>query len=192
MGAAAGYANNRFGSPWASSLVSEWVFSLALVLLLFVMGFAFGADKEAAVKLKKAGLRILVVPLAVASGSLVGGLIGGLVLGLNVFGCMTVSAGFGWYTLVGPLVGDLLGAEWGMLGFVVNFLRELLTIVTVPFAVKVDKLVPVAFGGATAMDTTLPVITRYCGDETLITAFSSGFTLSLAAPFTITAMATLT
>jgi uncharacterized membrane protein YbjE (DUF340 family) len=79
-----------------------------------------------------------------------------------------------------------------MLGFVVNFLRELLTIVTVPFAVKVDKLVPVAFGGATAMDTTLPVITRYCGDETLITAFSSGFTLSLAAPFTITAMATLT
>jgi uncharacterized membrane protein YbjE (DUF340 family) len=46
-------------------------------------------------------------------------------------------------------------------------------------------------GGATAMDTTLPIIVRYSGQETLITAFSSGLILTIAAPFTITAVATL-
>jgi uncharacterized membrane protein YbjE (DUF340 family) len=46
-------------------------------------------------------------------------------------------------------------------------------------------------GGATAMDTTLPVIVRYCGQDTLITAFSSGFTLTMIAPFAITTIAAL-
>jgi len=57
--------------------------------------------------------------------------------------------------------------------------------------VRLDKYVPVAFGGATSMDTTLSVTVRYCGSEMLITAFSSGFTLSLIAPITIIAIAAL-
>ena len=93
--------------------------------------------------------------------------------------------------VAGPLVGQLFGAEFGALGFTVNFLRELLTITTISLTVRINRYVPIAFGGATTMDTTLPVIVRYCGSEALITAFSSGFALSLAAPFTITAIATL-
>jgi uncharacterized membrane protein YbjE (DUF340 family) len=93
--------------------------------------------------------------------------------------------------LSGPLVGQLLGAEWGALGFVVNFLRELLTITTVSVTSKGGKYIPVAFGGATTMDTTLPVIIRYSGSEALITAFSSGFALSIMAPFAIMALASL-
>jgi uncharacterized membrane protein YbjE (DUF340 family) len=77
------------------------------------------------------------------------------------------------------------------LGFSVNFLRELLTIVTISFTTKIGKYVPIAFGGATTMDTTLPVIVQYCGSEELITAFTSGFILSLIAPFAIAAIATL-
>jgi uncharacterized membrane protein YbjE (DUF340 family) len=57
--------------------------------------------------------------------------------------------------------------------------------------VKVDKYAPTASGGATAMDTTLPIIVRYCGSDTLITAFSSGFVLTMIAPFTIMAIASL-
>jgi uncharacterized membrane protein YbjE (DUF340 family) len=171
--------------------VSGYLFNFSLIFLLFVMGFSFGVDKEATLKLKKAGLKILVVPLAVALGSILGGLVGGLILGINVFASMAVSAGFGWYTLAGPLVGQLFGAEFGALGFTVNFLRELLTITTISLTVRIDQYAPVAFGGATTMDTTLPVIVRYCGSEALITAFASGFALSLIAPFTITAIATL-
>ena len=39
--------------------------------------------------------------------------------------------------------------------------------------------------------TTLPIIVRYCGSDTLIRAFSSGFVLSIMAPFTIIAIASL-
>ena len=191
LGVAAGYLNHIFGNIFAGIFVSDYLFNFSLILLLLVMGFMFGADKEAAAKLKKAGLKILVVPFSVALGSVLGGLIGGLILGINVFASLAVSAGYGWYTLAGPLVGQLFGVEFGALGFTVNFLRELLTITTISLTVKIDKYAPVAFGGATTMDTTLPVIVRYCGSEALITAFSSGFTLSLIAPFTITAIAAL-
>ncbi|MEM4521378.1 MAG: LysO family transporter, partial [Candidatus Bathyarchaeia archaeon] len=51
---------------------------------------------------------------------------------------------------------------------------------------------PIAIGGATAMDTTLPIITRFCGQDSIIIALTSGFILTLIAPFTITAIAMLT
>jgi len=87
------------------------------------------------------------------------------------------------------LIGQLFGAELGTLGFVANFFRELLTITAIPLMVKLDKYAPVASGGATTMDTTLPVIMRYCGSDMLITAFSNGLILTLIAPFTIIAIA---
>lgn len=191
FGVLAGYLNNDYAHIIDNGWISSYAFDFSLVVLLFVMGFMFSVDKEAAAKLRKAGLKILVVPFSIGLGSIVGGLFGGALLGISVVGSMAVSAGFGWYTLAGPLVGQLLGANFGALGFVVNFLRELLTMVTVPLMAKIDSYTPVALGGATTMDTTLPVIVRYCGSETLITAFSSGFTLSIFAPFAITAIATI-
>jgi uncharacterized membrane protein YbjE (DUF340 family) len=118
-------------------------------------------------------------------------LVGGLILNINIAGAMAVSSGCGWYTLSGPLIGQLFGAEMGTLGFVANFLRELLTITLIPLMVKLDKYAPVASGGATTMDVTLPVIMRYCGDDALITAFSNGFILTLTVPFTIIALSSL-
>ena len=41
------------------------------------------------------------------------------------------------------------------------------------------------------MDTTLPVIVRYGGSEVLVAAFSSGFVLSLVAPFAVLGFASL-
>jgi len=189
MGVVAGYLNNNYANLINNSWVSGYLFDFSLILLLFVMGFVFSTDKEAVAKLRKAGLRILGVPFSIALGSIAGGLVGGYVLGINVVGAMAVTSGFGWYTLAGPLVGQLFGADLGALGFVVNFLRELLTIVTIPLMAKIDRYTPVALGGATTMDTTLPIIVRYCGSEALIVAFSSGFALSVMAPFTITAIA---
>jgi uncharacterized membrane protein YbjE (DUF340 family) len=191
VGSIAGYLNNNWARVIENTWISDYAFNGALMLLLFVMGVSFSMDREAIAEMRRIGLRILVVPLAIGLGSVLGGLVGGLILGINAVGTMAVSAGFGWYTLAGPLVGQLLGAEWGALGFVVNFLRELLTITTVSMTSKAGKYVPVAFGGATTMDTTLPVIVRYSGTEALITAFSSGFALSIMAPFAIMALASL-
>ncbi|MEM3640351.1 MAG: lysine exporter LysO family protein [Candidatus Bathyarchaeia archaeon] len=191
FGGIAGYINSSWGTQTISTFVSDYVFNIALIALLFFMGISFGLDKESTKKLRQANFRILSIPFAVASGSIIGGLTSGLILGINPIASMSVCAGYGWYTLAGPLNGQLFGAEWGALGFTVNFLRELLTIATISLTVKIDKYAPVAMGGATTMDTTLPAIVHYCGQETLITAFSSGFILTLIAPFTITTIATL-
>jgi uncharacterized membrane protein YbjE (DUF340 family) len=155
------------------------------------MGLTFAIDKEAVAKLKATGLKLLIVPILVILGSILGGLVAGLIFQLDLFGSMAVTAGYGWYTLTGPLLTQMLGTTWGALGFAANFLRELLTIVTITLLVRLDKYAPIASGGATTMDTTLPVIVRYCGSETLITAFSSGFVLSIVAPFTVVAIASL-
>jgi len=191
IGVGAGYVNNNLTTFVASNWVTDYLFNASLFVLLFVMGLSFGIDKEAIAKLRSKGLKILVVPVAVALGSILGGLLGGLILRLDIYASMAVTAGYGWYTLTGPLMKQILGTEWAAMGFAVNFLRELLTIITVSLMVKVDKYAPIASGGATTMDTTLPVIVRYCGSDVLVTAFSSGFALSMIAPFTVVAMASL-
>ncbi len=191
VGVVLGYVNNSVVGVVPSVWINTYLFNGALLLLLFVMGLAFGIDKEAVGKLKARGFRILVIPVVVVLGSVLGGLVGGFVLGLNVFGSMAVTSGFGWYTVTGPLLTQVLGSQWGALGFTANFLRELLTIVLVSVWAKADKFAAVASGGATTMDTTLPVIVRYCGSDVLVAAFSSGFVLSLLAPFMVLAFASL-
>lgn len=191
VGVLVGYLNNNFGVPVLNSVVSSHLFNLSLIALLFIMGLLFGADEEALTRLRKTGFKILTFPVAIALGSIFGGFAGGMLLRTNVFAAMGVCAGCGWYTLAGPLAGQLFGVEWGALGFAVNFLRELATITTASVAKKIDKYAPIAMGGATAMDTTLPVIVRYCGQDALIEAFSSGFILTLIAPFAITAIASI-
>ena len=189
LGAAAGYLNNNFFNFFPSGLISDQLFTATLIVMLFVFGFSFGLDKYSLQKMRKTGPRIIAFPILVALGSLLGGLIAGLVLSLSLTDTLAVSSGFGWYTLAGPVMKDMLGTQWGTLAFTANFFRELLTIITIPFMVKLDKYAPIASGGGTTMDTTLPLIVRYCGKDTLITAFSNGLVLSLIAPFAIVALA---
>jgi uncharacterized membrane protein YbjE (DUF340 family) len=191
VGGVGGYLNSNWRNAIAGNVVSEYLFRVSLIVPLFVMGLQFGLDKESMTKLRKTGFRILTVPLAVVLGSILGRLAEGLILGINTVASMVVCAGYGWYTLAGPLMIQMFGAEWGALGFAVNLLREMITIVTVSLMIKIDKFAPIASGGATTMDTTLPVIVCYCGSDALITAFSSGFALSVMAPFTIIAIASL-
>jgi uncharacterized membrane protein YbjE (DUF340 family) len=191
LGGATGYLNANRASFVSSVWVSDYLLTASLMLLLFVMGVAFAMDKDSFSKIRRIGPRILIVPLAIAFGTILSAVVSALILGINVVATAAVTAGYGWYTLTGPLVGQIFGAKWAALGFAANFLRELLTILTASLMVRVDKYAPTASGGATAMDTTLPIIVRYCGSDTLITAFSSGFVLSLIAPFMIVAIASL-
>lgn len=191
LGILGGYLSSNWGSMAAGVWISDYAFDAALILLLFVMGLAFGLDKDSMRKMRQKGFRILIVPVAVACGSILGGVISALILNIDMSATMAVSAGYGWYTLAGPVVSQLFGADWGTLGFAVNVLRELLTITTISLTAKIDKYAPIAAGGATTMDTTLPIIMRYCGADALVTAFSSGFVLSIMAPFTITIIAML-
>ncbi|MEM3054264.1 MAG: hypothetical protein QXM52_00960, partial [Candidatus Bathyarchaeia archaeon] len=59
IGLLAGYVNNNFGFPSLDTVISEHVFNVSLIALLFFMGLFFGVDKEALAKLRKTGFKIL-------------------------------------------------------------------------------------------------------------------------------------
>jgi uncharacterized membrane protein YbjE (DUF340 family) len=107
MGILAGYLNNSFGVSLLNVVFSEYAFNISLVSLLFLMGVLFAANEKATAKMKAAGFKMLVFPFAVALGSVLGGFVGGLILKIDVFASMAVCAGYGWYTLAGPLAGQL-------------------------------------------------------------------------------------
>ena len=112
-GILAGYLNNNFGTPLLNMFLSEYIFNLSLIALLFLMGMLFMLDEKAVAKMREAKFRILVFPFAVALGSIIGGLFGGLILRIDLFASMGVCAGYGWYTLAAPLAG---AAFWAGVG----------------------------------------------------------------------------
>lgn len=191
LGVLFGYLNNNILQAIPSALISDQLFTATLIVMLFVFGFMFGMDKDAIQKIRKTGARILVFPALVALGSLVGGLVAGLLLQINLAGSTAIGSAMGWYTLAGPLMTSMMGTQWGTLAFTTNFFRELITITAIPLLVRLDKHAPIASGAGTTMDTTLPLIVKYCGKDTLITAFSNGLLLSLVAPFMMVAFASL-
>jgi len=191
LGCVAGYINNNLLNVVPNALVSDQLFTAALIAMLFVFGFSFALDKASIEKMRRTGARLITFPFLVVLGSLVGGLVAALILQINLAGAMAVSSGYGWYTLSGPMMGQLMGPTWGTLGFTANFLRELTTIATIPLMIRLDKYAPIASGGGTTMDTTLGVIVRYCGKDTLMLAFSNGLILSIIAPFATVALSSL-
>ncbi len=85
-----------------------------------------------------------------------------------------------------------LEATLGAIGFLTNVIRELLAFVLIPvLAARLDPLTAIAPAGATAMDTTLPLIQRAAGSTTAIIAFVSGTVLSSAVPVLIPLLAKL-
>ncbi|MEM2947266.1 MAG: LysO family transporter, partial [Candidatus Bathyarchaeia archaeon] len=85
IGILVGYLNNNFGAPSLNIVFSEYVFNFSLIALLFLMGMLFATDEKAVAKMRQAKLKILVFPLSVALGSIIGGLVGGIILRLDVF-----------------------------------------------------------------------------------------------------------
>lgn len=48
-------------------------------------------------------------------------------------------------------------------------MREIIALLAAPFLVRFfGRLAPIAVGGATTMDTTLPIITRYSGEKYIV------------------------
>ncbi len=48
------------------------------------------------------------------------------------------------------------------------------------------KLAPISVGGATTMDTTLPILTRACGNDMVIVSIFHGFIVDFSVPFLVT------
>jgi len=157
--------------------------SAALGVLLFGIGIEIGYNRRAWSELRRLGLGVLGLPLAVAVGSIAGALGAGWGLGLPLNEASAIGAGFGWYSLSGVLLTQLAVASVGALAFLTNVLRELLAVLTMPFLARyLGRAAAVAAGGATSMDSTLLVVVRAAGDEAALLAFTSGAVLTALVP----------
>ena len=159
-----------------------------LFALLFLVGVGIGGKPEMRELLRRLDPRMALVPLVAVIGTLLGvGIISIAVPGVRLREALAVGAGFGYYSLSSILITQIRGETLGVLALLANVLRELATLVASPLLARYfGRLAPIVSGGATATDTTLPIIVQCAGEEYAVLAVFSGMVLSLLVPFLIT------
>lgn len=165
-------------------LLNEHLSTYALYLLMLIVGVGVGSDRAIVGIVRQVNVRIVLVPLVVILGSLGGAaLLSYFIYQISVQEAMAVGAGFGYYSLSAVLIAGLKGQELGVVALLANIIREVITLVMAPFLVRFfGKLAVIVSGGATAMDTTLPVVVKFSGKEMTVVAIFSGIVLSLLVP----------
>ncbi len=159
----------------------------ALYLLMFLVGIGIGSNKKSLQLIKKVNFKILLVPLSVITGTYIGVSVFALLQdNLNLIESLAIGSGFGYYSLSSVLISEVASDTLGVIALLSNITREIITLLLTPiFARYFGKLAPIASGGATAMDTTLPVITKYIGSDYAIISVFSGIVLTILVPFLI-------
>ena len=176
----AGFLVGRFYSPDFGN-----AYEVMLYIIIFLIGVDLGLNFRVK-ELRKMGRKALTLPVKTLLGSILGGVGVALLMGIEPKWGMTIGAGCGWYSLTGPLIAQY-SAVYGAVGFLGNLLREVLTVILYPVIIRwIPPEEAVSIGGATTMDTTLPIISRFGGREVGLVAFVHGFVLTAVEPCLLT------
>ncbi|MGL5682490.1 MAG: lysine exporter LysO family protein [Marinifilaceae bacterium] len=188
----AGVAMSRFGLIPAVLLETDFTL-YALFGLMFLVGISIGSDSKALEALRKPSLGTVLVPLGTIVGTLAGcAAVSVFLPSRSVADCMAIGSGFGYYSLSSVFITEYKGAEWGTVALTANILREIFALLLAPaLALYFGKLAPISAGGATTMDTTLPIITRVSGVEYAGTSIFHGFVVDFSVPFLVTLFCTI-
>lgn len=165
----------------------------ALYVLMFLVGVSIGCDNKLKEIVRGINLRIFLIPLATIVGTLAGVSVVSLFLvNRSLTDCLAVGAGFGYYSLSSVFITEYKGAELGTVALTSNIIREIITLLGAPLLVKYfGRFAPICSGGATTMDTTLPVITRYSGKDLVFVAIFHGIVVDFTVPFFVTFFCTI-
>lgn len=157
--------------------------SIMLYILLFSVGIDMGLNRGVFRQIRQLGLRILLIPFGVVLGSLCGGAIAAVILHTPVREGLAIASGLGWYSLSGILITESGNPVGGTISFLSNVFREMITFITVPLVVKyLNDYSAIAPAGATAMDTTLGIISKNTDGKIGVLAFVSGVICTLLVP----------
>ena len=79
------------------------------------------------------------------------------------------------------------GVELGTIALLANIMREIITLLGAPILRKwFGPLAPISVGGATTMDTTLPIIMQVSGKQFTVISIAHGFITDFTVPFLVT------
>lgn len=177
------------GVPFDVHNVSMYV----LYALMFQVGIGIGSHKQLKELAGSLRPKMLLVPLATVSGTLLFSAFASLLLSRwSVFDCMAVGSGFAYYSLSSilitqfkePSVGLQLATELGTIALLANIIREVMALLGTPLIRRYfGQLAPISAAGVNSMDVLLPAITRYSGREVIPIAILHGILVDLSVPF---------
>lgn len=160
----------------------------ALCALLLSVGFSVGNDPTVIQRFRALNPRLAWLPVMTILGTLAGSWVVSLVLPQrSAVDCMAVGSGFAYYSLSSILITQYKGAELGTIALLANIAREIITLIGAPLMVRwFGSIAPISSGGATTMDTTLPIISRTSGQQFVVLSLFHGFCVDFCVPFLVT------
>ena len=175
---------NWIPSEWLSNDLSFY----ALCGLMFSVGLSIGHDPQTIQNFRSLNPRLMLLPVGTILGTLTAvALVSFLFSHRTMTECMAVGSGFGYYSLSSIFITEYKGAELGTVALLSNIAREIITLLCAPLLVRwFGNLAPISSGGATTMDTTLPIITQGAGQKFVIVSIFHGFVVDFSVPFLVT------
>ena len=169
---------------WLSSDLSFY----ALCGLMFSVGLSIGHDPQTIQNFRSLNPRLMLLPVGTILGTLTAAALVSLLFShRTTTECMAVGSGFGYYSLSSIFITEYKGAELGTVALLSNIAREIITLLCAPLLVRwFGNLAPISSGGATTMDTTLPIITQCAGQKFVIISIFHGFVVDFSVPFLVT------
>lgn len=162
---------------------------VALAVLIFLVGIGIGHNiSELKKNLRTLRPGMLLLPLVTIIGTLAGALAVSLFIpSRSIPEVLAVGSGFGYYSLSSILITETKGAELGIIALLANICREIITLLGAPLLCRLfGPLAPISSGGATSMDTTLPIITTVSGNKFAVLSVYHGFVVDLSVPLLVT------
>ncbi|NEN75541.1 lysine exporter LysO family protein [Pelistega sp. NLN82] len=151
-----------------------------LYLLLFIIGVDI---INAPFSFKTIHKPLLLMPIAILITSSLGGMLLAWMMNLTLQQGLVLAGGFGWFSLSGAMVTAEWGEFYGAIAVLTDLFREIIAIVVLFFMGALYPNPSIAIAGATAMDTTLPIIKKAAGNHAIALAIYIGAVLSLIVPF---------
>ena len=187
---------------WAPMVLLDGGFAMyVLYALMIQVGMSIGSDSKLKEIVGSMKPSFLLLPAGTIIGTLlVVGLVGVFISGLTLPDALAVGAGFGYYSLSSVLITEIksassgadIAAQLGTIALMSNIMREVIVLLFSPVLCRVfGRLAPIASGGATSMDSTLPVITAVCGKEMAFVSIFHGVLVDFSVPFLVTLFASI-
>ena len=183
------FSASNAGLAEFTHLVTHSSFSCyALCALMFCVGISIGCDAEILRSFKRVNPRLMLLPVMTIVGTLAGTTAASALLAdRQLTDCLAIGSGFGYYSLSSIFITEMRGPELGTIALLANIMREILTLLLAPLLARwFGKLAPITLGGATTMDTTLPIITRASGQTYVVVSIFHGFCVDFSVPFLVT------
>lgn len=172
-------------------MVTSWLLDgdvsfVALCGLLLFVGLGIGLNPEMKKEVRSLSTRMALLPVVTIIGSWLGALLIWTVLHRTLSDCMAINSGFAYYSLSSIFITEYRGAELGTIALLANIIREMLTLLGAPLMARwFGPLAPISVGGATTMDTTLPILSQTLGQRYIALSIYHGFVVDFTVPFLV-------